>query len=310
VTMIPSKRWMHVARRCMNNALLQLPPVAELNAIRAAGRTGSMNDPDYLVAILGTHLRRLQQHGGSIDGIRALELGPGNSLGQGVLLGILGAECVTAVDVAPFADERTGRAVYGPLADRVEDLVESGALPNCVSAEERSTRTSAVVPNGSHFPRLGGRLHYEITDGRHLPSPDDSVDFIYSCSVLEHVKDPKLAYAEMARVLRPDGFLSHMIDLEDHCHPDPYDFLRYGDRLWSLMQSRSPGFTNRLRASDHLRLMERAGMEVLETVHTKAESPPQSRGLSRRFREYEPEDLMTIRMAVFARKRAESPAAH
>ncbi len=241
MTKIPPNRWIHVAKRCVNDALLRIPPVAKLNGIRAALRTGSMNDPDYLVGILGTHLRRLREHGGSLDGMHALELGPGNSLGQGMLLCALGAESVTAVDVAHFANERSGRGVYATLAKRLPGHVSDGTFPAAVRTEDLAARLAELLPYGAAFPAIGGRLRYEITDGRHLPLPNDSVNFIYSCSVLEHVKEIGLAYDEMARVLRPGGMMSQMIDLEDHAHPDPYDFLRYGDRLWDLMQGRSPG---------------------------------------------------------------------
>lgn len=58
--------------------------------------------------------------------------------------------------------------------------------------------------------RLGGRppfrfLHY---DGRHVPLPDASLDFIYSVAALQHVPKPAVygLFFEVKRLLRPTGF--------------------------------------------------------------------------------------------------------
>ncbi len=44
--------------------------------------------------------------------------------------------------------------------------------------------------------------------GEHLPFPDESIDFILSHEVLEHVLDDRSAAQEMLRVLRPGGRLA------------------------------------------------------------------------------------------------------
>jgi SAM-dependent methyltransferase len=48
-------------------------------------------------------------------------------------------------------------------------------------------------------------------DGRHIPFPDDSFDVIFSASVLQHVRDLEALLADMARVLRPKGFMVHLM---------------------------------------------------------------------------------------------------
>lgn len=63
-----------------------------------------------------------------------------------------------------------------------------------------------------------------------LPFADDTFDFVYSTSVMEHVVDPGGALAEIARVLRPDG-------LSIHCFPsrwrprEPHMYLPFGGRF-------------------------------------------------------------------------------
>jgi ubiquinone/menaquinone biosynthesis C-methylase UbiE len=45
-------------------------------------------------------------------------------------------------------------------------------------------------------------------DGERLPFPDSSFDLVYCKQVLEHVRRPQPLLAEVARVLRPDGWLA------------------------------------------------------------------------------------------------------
>ena len=45
-------------------------------------------------------------------------------------------------------------------------------------------------------------------DGERLPFPDASFDLVYCKQVLEHVRRPRPLLAEVARVLRPDGWLA------------------------------------------------------------------------------------------------------
>jgi SAM-dependent methyltransferase len=44
-------------------------------------------------------------------------------------------------------------------------------------------------------------------DGRHIPFPDASYDVVLSVQVFEHVPDPALTFAEIARIIRPGGYL-------------------------------------------------------------------------------------------------------
>ena len=48
---------------------------------------------------------------------------------------------------------------------------------------------------------------YEINDGEKLPLEDNSVDFIFSSEVIEHVYDTENAVSEMCRILKPAGKL-------------------------------------------------------------------------------------------------------
>ena len=58
-------------------------------------------------------------------------------------------------------------------------------------------------------PRQPSFYHVQQGDCAKLEFPDDSFDIIFSSNVLEHVEDIKTAFAEMKRVLRPEGIMIH-----------------------------------------------------------------------------------------------------
>jgi SAM-dependent methyltransferase len=72
------------------------------------------------------------------------------------------------------------------------------------------------VTTDSYRPRLAGgngcggarRL---VCDAMVLPFADRSLDFIFSSSVLEHVRDRPRAFQEMSRCLRPGGVMLHVM---------------------------------------------------------------------------------------------------
>ena len=110
------------------------------------------------------------------------------------------------------------------------------------------------------------------------------------------------AVTRMARVLRSGGLCSHLIDLRDHHHEDPVDFLRYPDGLWQRMTGRSAGWTNRLRSTEHLDLIRAAGFEVLAYEPRMLETAPNPSAIDRRFRSFDAEVLRTIGMILVLRK--------
>ncbi|GMV01839.1 MAG: hypothetical protein AMXMBFR52_14950 [Burkholderiales bacterium] len=50
-----------------------------------------------------------------------------------------------------------------------------------------------------------------LYDGEAIPYPEQSFDLVFSSNVLEHVEDVELLLCEMARVLRPNGRMVHIL---------------------------------------------------------------------------------------------------
>lgn len=67
-----------------------------------------------------------------------------------------------------------------------------------------------------------------VGDAERLPVRDASVDIVYSVAVLEHVRKPWLAAAEIARVLRPGGYVALELPFLNVIH-DRHDYFRFTD---------------------------------------------------------------------------------
>ena len=98
--------------------------------------------------------------------------------------------------------------------------------------------------------------------------PDASVDFVFSNTVLEHVDQAGIhrLFTEMRRVLRPGGYMLHLIDLSDHfSHQDKtitsINFLQFSDKEFARYNTRFL-FQNRLRASQWQHIFASHGFEI------------------------------------------------
>ncbi len=91
----------------------------------------------------------------------------------------------------------------------------------------RTLVTEAVCIDWS--ASLHGTQHVdEIVDlNGPLPFPAESFDTILSNDVMEHIKEPEIAWSEMARVLRPRGKLILSVPFLYGVHEAPHDYHRW-----------------------------------------------------------------------------------
>ncbi len=252
-----------------------------------------MHQIDYVVGVYENHRKRLERLPDFfLEGADVVELGPGRSLALGLLLLGKGARSYTGIDAECLVDGLQSARVYRDLRDYLEregaakdvDLEAIDSQLRCVGPSER-LRSLLVSP-----------------DGR-LPLDDSSVDLVLSQAVFEHVHDVEGSFREIHRVLRPGCLTSHEIDLRDHHHAEPFDFLRYSDRLWQWMTSESFAWTNRLRISDYLEAAEGAGLEPIgleATVQPTRRLP--TAALATQFKSYSDHDLSCSGFHLVARR--------
>ena len=98
----------------------------------------------------------------------------------------------------------------------------------------------------------------------------ESVDFVVSAGVLEHVKRDHVGglVKEFNRLLKPGGFSMHSINLGDHLQA--YDrsvseknYLKYSDKIWHRLFENEVQYINRLQRPEWLALFGEAKFKLV-----------------------------------------------
>ena len=199
-------------------------------------RHGHMDTADYATGVFNEHVLRAGLEG-QLNGKTILEVGPGDSIASAIIACSLGARAIL-VDSGPYARED-----MRPYQALCELLRSRGLNP----------------PDLSGATTLKDAL--ELTSGQYLTEglegwrsiPPNSVDFVFSQAVLEHVR-------------RGEFLASHRVDLRDHLG-GALNNLRFSERVWeSAFFVRSGFYTNRIQMDEMLRLFEQAGFDAEPTA--------------------------------------------
>src|SRR5207245_650603 len=124
----------------------------------------------------------------------------------------------------------------------------------------------------------------------------DSLDLIFSQSVLQYVQALEETYRAMFIWLKPSGYASHSIGFHAH-YLSPFwnGHWAYTDWEWQLVRGRREFFLNRKPLSTHLRCAKEVGFEVLLLKREDSRGGLSVNALSKRFQALDAEDLRTRR---------------
>ncbi|MBL0929188.1 MAG: methyltransferase domain-containing protein [Alphaproteobacteria bacterium] len=144
-----------------------------------------------------------------------------------------------------------------------------------------------------------GRIELMTTPGESAALADESIDLVYSRSVLEHVLQIEAAMARLVRALRPGGIMFHDISLDAHDASDPISFY-YAPRGQGADAYSGLNFW---RLGDYVALFESLGCSV-EIVWTETIAPSliDRARLVPRFANRTDDDLRTTRAKLLVRK--------
>ena len=261
--------------------------------------------------------------GVAIEGKSCLEVGASPSNGLAISLGLLGARKVALNNIAPIPHEvdasfaRSVAFLTGLIAPVRRTLEEVADL----SADGRTCRLKPEI-----FTFVGG------TDALRLPEFVSDIELIFSFSVLEHIRHLPQVMRALRKLAASDCVSIHAIDTRDHTDfANPLKFLYLSQEQFDASYSEEH---NRWRFPDYLKILSRAGWEVVSEYYmgalpvldngntdmmkvaslgpermlfrSAAElphiiSPEEIRKLDPPFRRFTPEDLSVLVLAVVAK---------
>lgn len=219
-------------------------------------------------------------------GFVCLELGPGDSLLSGLVARAFGASRVYMVDNGNYVVH--DMELYRQMAA----LLREQGMP--VPEAEQASGLQELI-------EACGITH--LTEGVHSlrKIPDRSVDYAWSQVVLEHVPRAEFCQllTELRRVKSSQALGSHSIDLRDHLG-GALNNLRFTDSLWESALFRRSGFyTNRIRYSEMLSLIDNAGFDVRVVRASRWEALPTPRHvMTERFASMDDDELQVAEFEI------------
>jgi SAM-dependent methyltransferase len=239
---------------------------------------GDMHNPDYAYNIFLKHYQKVDISTRD-DDVVALELGPGDSLYSALIGHAFGISQSYLVDVGNFASSKMDG--YLNMAEYLSSKGYSFSLSKNISSinELLNLCNAEYLTSGSSSLKT---------------IPDNSVDFIWSEAVLEHIRfsDFENTFNEIKRILKADGISSHRVDLRDHL-VESINNLRFSEKTWESNFMVNSGFyTNRIRYSQMIEIFKQIGFNVETKVIETWDRLPVSRSkLSSEFNHLTDEDL-------------------
>lgn len=189
----------------------------------------------------------------SIKGKTILELGPGNTYINAYNFLMLGAKKVILVDKYPRLIE----------TDKQKEFFEK-------EIEYIAKKYGPKLPfieDGEIDSKYVQFIDKDLTEANIR-----NIDFIFSNSVLEHIKSVEDNIRAMSLCLNKNGYMLHNIDLRDHYNSNtPFLFYKYSDKIWNkYLTKEGISYTNRWRCDDFVKTFREYGFKTIYEKKTKA----------------------------------------
>jgi SAM-dependent methyltransferase len=247
-----------------------------------------------------------------VGGATILEIGSGWYPTLPLCFSLAGVRCCHTVDINRHLHEGLTFRMCKALGQRLDAITAETGLSMAL-VRERYQRLSGT----SRLENLlseAGICYHAPADGANLSwLPEQSLDLVYSNSVLEHVP-PEVIQAlmrEARRVLKDDGVMVHAVACNDHyAHFDRgisyVNYLQFPEREWRFWNNRL-NYQNRLRAPDFLGMAEDAGFRIIHearAVRPGVREALSSMRIAPDFARYSSEDLASTSVDFVAMKQA------
>jgi len=284
---------------------------------------GATIDSLYCYSVWMRHLIKWGSHRSFIPD-RVAELGPGKSLGISFAALLTGSKKVYAFDILKYWNNEENLRIFDELVQlfknrakvpsdskyaRITPRINEFSFPFHVVSEEQLKKSLA--------PDRIAKIRHEIMNIENCDNEfiefqiawhdsnileENSVDFIFSQAVLQHVSDLDRNYKAMKNWLKPNGLMSHSIDFKCFGTSTQWNgHWCYGEKEWKIVCG-DYYLINRHPLSKHLSLHFDYGFKVLEKDLDYLDNNLKKRQLSEKYKQLTIEDLTTSGMYILSEK--------
>ena len=249
-----------------------------------------MESFDYSKRIFEGHFKDMKKFN-AISNPLILEIGPGDSLFSMIFSRKYSKNKFFFLDVDDFANKDV--RFY---KDLIRKLIKDDYLKNFDIKDNFSFDELLSFSNAKYMTS-------GLIDFKKLKS--ESIDYIFSHSVLEHVRLYELEelISQMYRVIKPGGLISHNINYKDHLS-ESLNNLRFSEKIWeSDLLANSGFYTNRVPAIKMHRLFKNIGFQIIkENFGSWNELPIPRSKISDDFKVFSDKELSNCTSSFIAQK--------
>jgi|WetSurMetagenome_2_1015567.scaffolds.fasta_scaffold209144_2 hypothetical protein len=250
---------------------------------------GGTDSARYCYSIWMRHLICLYKNYGKKSIRCVAEIGPGDSLGMGLMALITGAEKYYAFEVRKFINPQKNLQVFDELillfkskeaipGDNEFPLIHP-KLSNYNFPEELFKDNYKQLINENRLNKIRQAIEkenfeeieikYVIPWNENYITLNGKIDFLFSQAVMEHINDLEKAYKIMFDVLVPGGMISNEIDYSSHeTHEKWNGHLNYGNILWKIIMHGRPYDINRMPHSVHIECLKKQNFMLIKELIT------------------------------------------
>lgn len=280
-----------------------IPGVYNLRA-KKLGSGGSYS-ARYCYSVWMRHIKFLKQENLKLTKNYIAEIGPGDTIGLGLMGLILGAKNYYAFDTVEFATVDRNLKIFDELVVLIKNKTK---IPN----EEEFCRMQPTLDDYNFPHNIYDDIYLEktLTDNRlskirysiknqnntnsliNYVTPKNNrkielinkIDFIFSQATLEHVDDLDSIYRNFKKWISPNGLMSHSIDFKSHGYAKSWDgHWSFSNFKWFLLRGNRPYLINRQPLSTHLKLHKKFNFEIIKKVLINKEPQLSKRQYNRSF---------------------------
>ena len=213
-------------------------------------------------------LSMLRRAGVNLHEQTVLELGTGWQPVIPILFYLAGCRKIMLTDLEYLTDETLVRMAARFVASRSAQIAAEVGLTEGEIQQRLDILGIGALEDILEQFNMEYRVPFE---SRSLAS--SSIDIIISRTVLEHIRPRTLVdiLRDFRRILRPKGYMCHVIDMSDHFeHRDKLisrvNFLKFGEPVWALTGLNPQNYQNRLRHFEFMEMFQSAGFEIIDDI--------------------------------------------